>query len=42
MGGDGAQLEIPFSVGHQYTVITGATKRDSGTFKRYNGEEIPW
>ncbi|KAF8590403.1 NAD(P)-binding protein [Ramaria rubella] len=42
LGGEGAQLEIPFSVSHQYKQIVSATRKDSGTFKRYNGEIIPW
>lgn len=42
MGGEGAFLEIPFSVSHQHKIITSATQKDSGTFKRYNGEALPW
>ncbi|KAF8531714.1 NAD-P-binding protein [Gautieria morchelliformis] len=42
MGGEGAELEIPFTVEQQYKQITGATRKDSGTFKRYNGEILPW
>ncbi|KIJ40231.1 hypothetical protein M422DRAFT_174012 [Sphaerobolus stellatus SS14] len=42
MGGEGAFLEIPFSVSHQYKVITSATQKDNGGFKRYDGENLPW
>ncbi|EJU04285.1 NADP-binding protein [Dacryopinax primogenitus] len=42
MGGPGAMLEPDFSIGNMLKTIKGATQKDSGTFKRYNGEPIPW
>lgn len=42
MGGEGAVLEIPFSVSEQYKQVINATSKDSGTFKRYDGTILPW
>ncbi|GJJ14191.1 hypothetical protein Clacol_008453 [Clathrus columnatus] len=42
MGGEGAMLEIPFSVSEQYKQAVNATSKDSGTFKRYDGAILPW
>lgn len=42
MGGEGARLEITFSVEEQYKVVVSATPKDSGTFKRYDGTILPW
>ncbi|KAH9848800.1 C-factor [Lenzites betulinus] len=42
MGGEGAMLEPEFSVSNILKVVTTLTKKDSGKFFRYNGEEIPW
>ncbi|KZO98934.1 NAD(P)-binding protein [Calocera viscosa TUFC12733] len=42
MGGPGAMLEPDFSIGNMLRTIKAASEKDTGTFKRYNGEPIPW
>lgn len=42
MGGPGAQLEVDFSASSILKVLTTATEKDSGSFRRYNGEVIPY
>lgn len=38
----GASVEIPDSVRGMRNLIDGLTMADSGTFRRYNGDVIPW
>jgi len=42
MGGKNAQLKPEFSISHMLSTIKAATSSDSGSFKRYDGEKIPW
>jgi len=42
MGGENAAISISESVSGQYAVIVAATCEDTGTYKRYTGETIPW
>jgi len=42
MGGEDALISISESVGGQYALIVAATCEDTGTYKRYTGETIPW
>jgi len=42
MGGPGAVLEPEFSIGHMLKTINSLTPKDTGTFKKYSGEPVPW
>ena len=42
MGGEGAVLEVDFSVSHVLKLITSLTVEDSGKFFLYDGSTIPW
>lgn len=42
MGGEGAMLEVEFSVSNILKVVTCLTAKESGKFFRYDGSEIPW
>jgi NAD(P)-dependent dehydrogenase (short-subunit alcohol dehydrogenase family) len=42
MGGPSAQLEPKVSVGGMRKVIAGLTLADTGTFRRFDGGEMPW
>ena len=42
MGGPGASVEVNDSVAGMRRLITGFTKADSGTFRRYNGDVLNW
>jgi NAD(P)-dependent dehydrogenase (short-subunit alcohol dehydrogenase family) len=42
MGGRGAPLEPPESIGGMLQVIDGLSLSDAGRYLRYSGEEVPW
>jgi NAD(P)-dependent dehydrogenase (short-subunit alcohol dehydrogenase family) len=42
MGGDAAPLEPPQAIGGVIDVIDGLTLEDTGCYRTWNGETLPW
>jgi hypothetical protein len=42
MGLGGGDVDVDESVAGLRSLISGFTMSDSGTFRRYNGDVIPW
>jgi hypothetical protein len=42
MGGAGAEIDVATSVSGMRRVIAAITPADSGAFRNYAGETIPW
>lgn len=42
LGGSNAMYDVDFSVENQVKLVVGATPADSGKFKFFNGDDVPW